>query len=126
MKASIVIWHDAHADVDGQWKSIDDLKNDADPYEVVTVGIVLDSATGGKKGHVSIAQSFTRDGYLDHVIHIPKAMMVDRFDLYELGVTDGKINIDEIGGALSTGVSASSRRKRRTRRAGTSNTHQQT
>ena len=117
MRVAIIIWHDAHADVSGEWKSLDD-HDDTEPYEVVSVGIVLDRKHGGKKGHVSVAQSITRDRFVDYVTHIPNKMVVEQFDLYEIGVEDGKVNIDETRSKGHSGLSAARRRERRSRRTG--------
>jgi len=125
MKVSIVIWHDAHADVSGEWKSLDD-NDDLDPYEVVSVGIVLDRKQGGKRGHVSVAQSLTRDRFVDYVTHIPNKMVVEQFDLYEIGVEDGQVNIDETRGKDRDRVSSARRRTRSRRGARTRRNRQQT
>jgi hypothetical protein len=117
MKVVVVRWHDAHADVSG-WSSITG-PHDRDPYEIVTVGIALDRKTGRKPGHVSVAQSLSEDQHVDSVLHVPKAMVVDVTELFEIGVTDGKINIDETrrgdrGLLSSTGSRKRSRRGDRT------------
>ena len=126
MNVAVIIWHDAHADMSGEWKSLDTPDPDTDPYEVVSVGIVLDRKAGGKPGHVSVAQSLTRDGYIDYVTHIPKAMVVERIDLYEIGVTDGQVHLDESRGARSGDVPAARRRKRSRRGTVTSPSHLET
>ena len=125
MKVAIVIWHDAHADMSGEWKSIDD-HNDDEAYEVVTVGIVLDKKHGGKRGHVSVTQSLTRDRYVDYITHIPKAMVVEQFDLYEIGVQDGQVHIDAARGANRSRVPEARRRKRSRRSTGARRGRRQT
>ena len=125
MKVSIVIWHDAHADVSGEWKSLDD-NDDLDPYEVVSVGIVLDRKQRGKRGHVSVGQSLTRDRFVDYVSHIPNKMVVEQFDLYEIGVEDGQVSIDETRSKDRNRVSAARRRTGSRRGARTRRNRQQT
>jgi hypothetical protein len=68
-KIVIVVWSDAHSEP--TW--MDESEIDNDPYLVHSVGFKLRRC---KKGHLSIAQSVTDDGNIDHVIHIPKAMIV--------------------------------------------------
>ena len=126
MNVAIIIWHDAHADMSGEWKSLDTPDPDTDPYEVVSVGIVLDRKAGGKRGHVSVAQSLTRDGYVDYITHIPKGMVVERIDLYEIGVTDGQVHLDEARGAHSRDVPEARRRARSRRGTRTSRRHRET
>jgi hypothetical protein len=102
----------------GEWKSIDD-HDDHEPYEVATVGIVLDKKHGGKRGHVSVTQSLTRDRFVDYITHIPKAMVVEQFDLYEIGTQDGTIHIDPTRSTNRGRVPEARRRKRSRRGAGT-------
>lgn len=64
-----VRWHDAHADFAGTWVHENDI--DDEPYEVITVGVQVES----KSGHVSVAQNRGQEGYYDHIIHIPEAMV---------------------------------------------------
>jgi hypothetical protein len=75
----LVIWHDAHSNTNG-WEDITDLKDD-DPYEVQSVGFILQSTTGGKKNHVSIVQSLATEGFVDSILHIPKKMVLSIFPL---------------------------------------------
>ena len=75
----LVIWHDAHAGT-STWEHVDEL-NDHDPYVVETVGFLLTTKQGGKKNHVSVAQSFSHEGYVDSLIHIPKKMVVRTISL---------------------------------------------
>lgn len=70
-KPVLIYWRDAHADA-SSWTSIEDM--DDQPYVVETVGFLLDTV---KPDHVSIAQSAgADDGVIDHVLHIPSAMVV--------------------------------------------------
>jgi len=71
----LVIWHDAHAGT-SNWEHIDDI-SDHEPYVVNSVGFLLNTRQGGKKNHVSVAQSFSYEGYVDSLIHIPKKMVVE-------------------------------------------------
>ncbi|MGA1037404.1 MAG: hypothetical protein ACO3VQ_06290 [Ilumatobacteraceae bacterium] len=89
MKVALVLWHDAHAGNDGNWIHLDDCKDD-EPYLVATAGIILDPKRGGKKNHVSVASSLTNDGHVDYITHIPKRMVVCKYELYELGDRDAE------------------------------------
>ena len=71
----IVVWHDAHASA-AQWEHEDDL-DDHEPYEVHSIGFLLATQNGGKRNHVSILQSRSREGYVDSILHIPKKMVVE-------------------------------------------------
>tara|TARA_R110000822_G_scaffold54998_1_gene140216 strand:+ start:2751 stop:3005 length:255 start_codon:yes stop_codon:yes gene_type:complete len=64
-----VTWHDAHAD--SRWIEVTEIDNE--PYLVTSVGYLV---TKAKKGHVSLAQSFGADGFVDSVLHIPNKMIV--------------------------------------------------
>lgn len=110
MKVAVVRWNDAHADVSG-WSSIAG-PHDRDPFQIVTVGILLDRKSGRKPGHVSIAQSLSEEAQVDSVLHVPKAMVVDVTELFEIGVTDGKINTHEAGRGDRGLLSPTGRRKR--------------
>lgn len=112
MKIAIVVWHDAHAMVDSSWLHLSELDN-TEPYTVVSVGIILEAGKGGKPGHVSIAQSLTQDEFIDHVTHIPEAMVQSRLDLYEIGVQDGEVRVHASGSDDSRRVPEAGRRKRR-------------
>ena len=112
MRVGIVVWNDAHADISGSWVSIDD-DVDVDPYQVVTVGIILDVDNGGKPGHVSVAQSITRDRFVDYTIHIPDAMVTSTTTLGEVKVEDGTITVHTKGRRNRSDVPASSRRSGR-------------
>lgn len=111
MKVVAVRWHDAHADVTG-WANLSG-PHDTDPYEIVSVGIALDKKSGKKPGHVSIGQSLSQDRQIDSVLHVPKAMVVDVRELFEIGVEDGRISIDEAGRGDRGLVSSARRRARR-------------
>jgi len=71
-KTSIVavVWHDAHDDGASAWIDCSDI--DPDPYRVVSVGVLLPSSA--KPDHVSVARSVA-ENYLDHILHIPSAMV---------------------------------------------------
>ena len=64
-----VTWHDAHAD--SRWIEVTEIDDEA--YLVTSVGYLVPKA---KKGHVSLAQSFGADGFVDSVLHIPRGMVV--------------------------------------------------
>jgi hypothetical protein len=67
-----VVWLDAHGDADG-WTEISDL--DPEPRRVTSVGMLLPTGEGGKRGHVTLAQSL--DGQnVDSVLNIPRRMCV--------------------------------------------------
>lgn len=70
----LVIWHDAHSNTNG-WEDIGDLKDD-EPYEVHSVGFILEPKSAGKKNHISIVQSFATEGFVDSILHIPKKMVL--------------------------------------------------
>lgn len=112
MKIAIVVWHDAHAIIDGSWTHLSEL-DDTDPYVVVSVGIILDEGRGGKPGHVSIAQSLTPDEFVDHVTHVPVAMVQRVMDLYEIGVEDGEVRVRTDRSDDDRGVLEARRRKRK-------------
>jgi hypothetical protein len=73
VKLVLVKWKDAHVPT-GSWTHIDDSKDDG-PYHVNTIGFLLDLKTGGKKGHLSIVQSWGQDDYIDGILHIPIKMV---------------------------------------------------
>jgi hypothetical protein len=112
MKIAIVVWDDAHAIVDGSWTHLSEL-DDEDPYTVVSIGILLDVGRGGKPGHVSLAQSLTPDEFVDHITHIPQAMVKSVIDLYEIGVHDGQVRVHESGSGGRTRVPEARRRPRK-------------
>jgi arginase family enzyme len=84
MKTILVIWHDAHADLN-HWQHLDEM-TDNDAYVVYTVGWELETKRGGKRNHVSVAQSISPDDCVDSVIHIPKRMIVSSVVLHETDI----------------------------------------
>lgn len=68
----LVEWADAHAGP-GHWAELDD--EDNGEHIVRTVGFLISEDNGGKKLHVTIAQSHTPDDFYDHVIYIPTGMV---------------------------------------------------
>lgn len=81
MKPVLVIWNDAHAGT-STWERIEDLV-DNEPYEVKSVGFLMTTKAGGKRSHVSITQSWSADGCVDSVLHIPAKMVVRVINLAE-------------------------------------------
>ena len=81
MKPVLVIWNDAHAGT-STWERIEDLV-DNEPYEVKSVGFLMTTKAGGKRSHVSITQSWSADGCVDSVLHIPVAMVQQVINLIE-------------------------------------------
>jgi len=69
-KIVLVMWKDAHAD---QSDDIDD-----EPYIVRSVGWLIPNK---KRGHVTLAQSIGDGGHIDHILHIPKGMIVSQTTL---------------------------------------------
>jgi hypothetical protein len=78
----LVKWRDAHSDFSGGWINEKDI--DPNELEVITVGISL---TGVKPNHVSVGQSYA-SGMVDHVIHIPDAMVEEITVLGTMEVED--------------------------------------
>jgi len=74
----VILWADAHAG-DGHWATLDE--DDTGEHIVTTAGFIIHDDDGGKENHFTIAQSVSPDGFVDHVIHIPKAMMREMFGL---------------------------------------------
>jgi hypothetical protein len=66
-----VRWADAHAG-EGHWSLLED--EDSGEHIVETVGLLIPPTEGGKKEHLTIAQSVSPDGFVDHVIFIPVSM----------------------------------------------------
>ena len=81
MKPVLVIWNDAHAGTNA-WERIEDLV-DNEPYEVKSIGFLLAPKAGGKRSHVSVTQSWSADGCVDSVLHIPAKMVVRVIKLAE-------------------------------------------
>lgn len=67
----LVEWADAHAGP-GHWSDLDE---DTGEHIVRTSGFLITEEMGGKKLHLTIAQSQTPDGFYDHVIYIPTGMI---------------------------------------------------
>ena len=67
----LVEWADAHAGP-GHWSDLDE---DTGEHIVRTTGFLITEEMGGKKLHLTIAQSQTPDGFYDHVIYIPSGMV---------------------------------------------------
>jgi hypothetical protein len=67
----LLVWADAHAGDNDSWVPIEDV-TDTGEYLVSTVGWVVD---GAKDKHVSIAQSWTQDDQVDHILHVPIGMI---------------------------------------------------
>jgi len=67
-----ILWADAHAG-DGHWATLDE--GDQEEHIVTTSGYLIPTLEGGKPNHYTIAQSISPDEFVDHVIHIPAAMM---------------------------------------------------
>jgi hypothetical protein len=67
-----VWWADAHAG-EGRWGDLED--SDSGEHIIQTCGYLIPEDQGGKKLHTTIAQSFTPDGFYDHVIYIPTGMV---------------------------------------------------
>lgn len=84
MKLVHVIWHDAHSDMEG-WTHVDEWDDDG-AYVVHTAGWLMPTGQGGKRAHVSVAQSVSAHDAVDSVIHIPKAMVVACVVLREVEV----------------------------------------
>ena len=82
MKPVLVIWHDAHAGT-SQWTRLDEMEDDG-PYEVRSIGFLLDKRSGGKAKHVSITQSWTPEACVDSVLHIPVKMVQQVIYLLEV------------------------------------------
>lgn len=67
-------WKDAHSGTT-TWTQPRDI--DSEPCIVKTSGFLLSEAEGGKEGHITVFQSVTPDGDIDHVLHIPVGMVID-------------------------------------------------
>jgi len=72
MTIVMVTWADTHSGGIG-WTPIGEI--DQDEYLVSTCGFLLATSDGGKADHVTIYQSRTEDDDLDHILHIPVAMV---------------------------------------------------
>lgn len=68
----LVKWADAHQGP-GHWCTLDE--DDDDEHIVVTCGLLISEDDGGKPKHLTVAQSQSPDGFVDHVIYIPQGMV---------------------------------------------------
>ena len=84
----IVVWRDAHSVSDG-WMWLD-VPADPEPLMVTTVGWLIDKRHGGKRGHVSLAQSVTDHRAIDSILHIPKGMVEKIIPLAEGRFENGR------------------------------------
>ncbi len=69
----MVVWADAHAG-DRQWWEPEELPEEGE-YLVQSVGFLLPLGAGGKAQHITLAQSLTSEGMVDHIIYIPSGMV---------------------------------------------------
>ena len=65
-------WADTHSGGTG-WTAISDI--DQDEYIISSCGYLLSIGDGGKENHVTLYQSRSEDDDLDHILHIPVAMI---------------------------------------------------
>lgn len=72
MTIVMITWADTHSGGIG-WTPINDI--DQDEYLIQTCGFLLATSDGGKADHVTVYQSRTADEDLDHILHIPVAMV---------------------------------------------------
>lgn len=105
MKAVLIRWHDAHADVTS-WTHMSEVEDDG-PYVVESVGWLLQPGQGGKRNHLSLAQSRGQDENIDSVLHIPQRMVVEVTVLFEDG-KNGKGNVDRKRGTNGAFISTKS------------------
>ncbi len=68
----IITWADTHSGGTG-WTPINEI--DQDEYIITSCGYLLSIGDGGKENHVTLYQSRTPDDDLDHILHIPVAMI---------------------------------------------------
>lgn len=102
-----VIWHDAHSG-EGTWQNISDI-NDPDPYVCYSVGYLLDVNNGGKKKHLSIAQSISDCDAVDSILHIPNAMVQKVVDLTEIQPQEALCIVPPVKLATSSDIWSGSR-----------------
>ena len=77
----LVVWADAHAEDTSGWAFLSEM-SDRGEYLVETIGWLLSPKHGGKDGHVTVAQSLTRqDDACDHVVHVPLGMVRELYRL---------------------------------------------
>jgi hypothetical protein len=67
-----ITWADTHSGGTG-WTPISEI--DQAEYIIKSSGYLLAVGDGGKENHVTIYQSRTEDDDLDHILHIPVAMI---------------------------------------------------
>lgn len=67
-----ITWADTHSGGTG-WTPISEI--DQNEYIIKSCGYLLAVGDGGKENHVTIYQSRTEDDDLDHILHIPVAMI---------------------------------------------------
>ena len=67
-----ITWADTHSGGTG-WMPISGI--DQAEYVISSCGYILAVSDGGKKNHVTLYQSRSEDDDLDHVLHIPVAMI---------------------------------------------------
>jgi hypothetical protein len=67
-----ITWADTHSGGTG-WTPISEI--DQAEYIIKSSGYLLPVGDGGKENHVTIYQSRTEDDDLDHILHIPVAMI---------------------------------------------------
>ena len=67
-----ITWADTHSGGTG-WTPISDI--DQAEYIIKSCGYLLSTSDGGKENHVTLYQSRTEDDDLDHILHIPVAMI---------------------------------------------------
>jgi hypothetical protein len=83
---AMVVWHDAHVGTDG-WEDYVNLEDDG-PCVVNSCGFLLPTDKGGKENHISMVATFSSDGMVHSVFHIP-VQMVQRVEVlvrsHELG-----------------------------------------
>jgi hypothetical protein len=84
-----VTWRDAHAGTT-TWTNPRDI--DPEPCIVRTSGFLMAESDGGKKDHLTIFQSITPDGDVDHVLHIPVGMVVD-FKCIQINLVDEVVTV---------------------------------
>ena len=65
-------WADTHSGGTG-WTAISDI--DQNEYIISSCGYLLSIGDGGKENHVTLYQSRSEDDDLDHILHIPVAMI---------------------------------------------------
>lgn len=67
-----ITWADTHSGGTG-WTPISEI--DQAEYIIKSCGYLLSIGDGGKENHITLYQSRTEDDDLDHILHIPVAMI---------------------------------------------------